>query len=524
MPDSIHLGTNFSTVDWVIVGVYLLATIVAGLYVKKYVKNMSDYVVAGRSLNSYLSIATMLGSEIGLVTVMYAAQKGFAGGLAAFYIGVLGGVLCFVVGLTGLFVVPLRRLGVMTIPEFYEMRFGRGVRVLGGTILALTGVLNMGMFLRAGATFLTGLTGMSDTTHVNIVMTVLVLIVLAYTVLGGMLSVVVTDYLQFVVLAVGMVVACLFALRAAGWTNVVNAVQSVHGEGGFDPVKGFGWGEIAQNALIVGIVSTAVWPTAVMRAVATRDPGVVRRLYLWSSIGFMTRWIIPQFLGVCALAYLWNDPRAHATFFSADGKVITDTSLAAMPLFLSQILPVGIIGLVLAGMIAAQMSTDSSYVLCWSSVLVEDVIVPAMDQKLSDRARIRLTRIVMLLIGAFLLIWSLWYPLSEHLWDYLAVTGAIYFTGAIALLTGGLYWRRASTAGAYMALLSGGLAVFALPTLRKAIGLTHLNFGFARVELKEWIIILGVTALSLVLMFLGSIAFPNRRVYASGFPVPEVSR
>jgi SSS family solute:Na+ symporter len=297
---SLNLGTNFSTIDWVIVGVYLLATIAAGLAVKKYVANMGDFVVAGRSLNSYLGIATMLGSEIGLVTVMYAAQKGFSGGLAAFYIGLVGGVLCFVVGLTGLFVVPLRRLGVMTIPEFYELRFGRGVRILGGAILAITGILNMGMFLRAGATFLAGLTGMHDEVQINVVMTVLVLIVLAYTVLGGMLSVVVTDYLQFVVLAVGMVVACFVALRGVGWTNIVDTVQTVHGEGGVDPVKGFGWLEIAQNALVVGIVSTAVWPTAVMRAVSTRDAGVVRRLYLWSSIGFMTRWIIPQFLGVCS--------------------------------------------------------------------------------------------------------------------------------------------------------------------------------------------------------------------------------
>jgi solute:Na+ symporter, SSS family len=501
-----QLGTNFTAWDWAIVGLYLLATIAAGLYVKRYVVSMGDYVVAGRSLNSYLSIATMLGSEIGLVTVMYAAQKGFVGGLAAFYIGLLGGILCFAVGLTGLFVVPLRRLGVMTIPEFYEIRFGRGVRVLGGLILALSGVLNMGMFLRAGASFLAGLTGMTDPVAVNVVMTVLVLIVLAYTVLGGMLSVVVTDYLQFVVLAVGMVLACVFALRGVGWDNIVNTVRTVHGPGGFDPVKGFGWGEILQNALVVGVVSTAVWPTAVMRAVSARDPGVVRRLYLWSSIGFMTRWIIPQFLGVCALAYLWNHAQAHGVFFTPDGKIIDGKSLEAMPLMLSQILPVGIIGLILAGMIAAQMSTDSSYVLCWSSVLVEDVVIPVMGARLTDRARIQLTRLVMLLIGAFLLVWSLWYPLGQDLWDYLAVTGAIYFTGAIALLAGGLYWRRASKAGAYLSLLSGGLAILALPNLRRALGLTHIG----GVELTGPIIVIGVTALSLLLMVVGSLVFPRR--------------
>lgn len=506
MHQSLDFGTNFTALDWVIVAVYLGGCVAAGLYVKRFVADMGDYVVAGRSLNSFLSIATMLGSEIGLVTVMYAAQKGFTGGFASFYIGLFGGVLCLVVGLTGLFVVPLRRLGVMTIPEFYELRFSRGVRIFGGLILALTGILNMGMFLRTGALFLTSLTGMTDPLIVKIVMTVLLLLVLTYTVLGGMLSVVVTDYIQFVVLAAGMVLACLYALMHVGWSNLVETVQAVHGEGGVNPIRGFGWGEIAQNALIVGVVSTAVWPTAVMRACAARDATVVRRLYIWSSIGFLTRWIIPQFLGVCALVYMWGDAQGRELFFDAGGQVSQDANLTlqAMPLFLSQLLPIGIIGLILAGMMAAQMSTDSSYILCWSSVLVQDVVNPLWGEQLSDRTRMRLARIFMLLIGAFLLTWSLWYPLGQHLWDYLAVTAGIYFTGAIALLAGGLYWKRASSTGAYLALASGSLAVLALGDLRTALGLDWK-------WLTEPVIILGTTVLSMVLMVAGSLLWPDRR-------------
>jgi SSS family solute:Na+ symporter len=204
---------------------------------------------------------------------------------------------------------------------------------------------------------------------------------------------------------------------------------------------------------------------------------------------------------------MWNDSRAHDLFFGPNGKLLddpahVDLTLQAMPLFLSQLLPIGAIGMILAGMIAAQMSTDSSYLLCWSSVLVEDVANPLMGEKLSDRARMRLTRIFMLIIGAFLLIWSLWYPLAQHLWDYLAVTSAVYFTGAIALLVGGLYWPRASCAGAYLALGSGSLAILALGDLRSAIGLAWLS---------EPQIILGTTALALSLLIVGSLVWPDRR-------------
>ena len=110
------LPTNFGTLDWLIVAVYMAATVGVGLYMNRYIRDMGDYIVAGRSLKSRLAVATMIGSELGLVTVMYSAQKGFTGGFAAFHIAVIAGVVTFIVGMTGFIVVPLRRLGVMTIP------------------------------------------------------------------------------------------------------------------------------------------------------------------------------------------------------------------------------------------------------------------------------------------------------------------------------------------------------------------------------------------------------------------------
>ena len=101
---------------------------------------------------------------------MYSSQKGFTGGFAAFHIALVAGVVTLIVGLTGFIVVPLRRMKVMTIPEFYERRFGRGVRVLGGLILVLAGVLNMGMFLRAGSMFVVGLLGLGAGLELKIVM------------------------------------------------------------------------------------------------------------------------------------------------------------------------------------------------------------------------------------------------------------------------------------------------------------------------------------------------------------------
>ena len=130
------LETNFSALDWAIVGAYLVGTVIIGLWVNRYIKGMGEFLVAGRSLKTRLGIATMIGSELGLVTAMFAAQKGFSDGFAAFHIGLMAGIATIIVGLTGFIVVPLRRMGVMTIPEYYEKRFGsRNLRIFGSIFL-----------------------------------------------------------------------------------------------------------------------------------------------------------------------------------------------------------------------------------------------------------------------------------------------------------------------------------------------------------------------------------------------------
>ena len=133
--------TNFSIYDLVIVCIYLLITLIIGIYAKNKIKVIDDFIVAGRKIGTGLGIATMMGTEMGLVTVMYSAQKGFIGGFAAFHIAVIAGFVTFLVGVTGFIVYKLRETKVLTIPEYYERRFNKKVRILGGIMLALGGIL-----------------------------------------------------------------------------------------------------------------------------------------------------------------------------------------------------------------------------------------------------------------------------------------------------------------------------------------------------------------------------------------------
>src|SRR3954470_8052244 len=139
--DLMHLMTNLLiasathfnwAVDGSIVGVYLLATMIAGVMVRKYVGKVEHFLVAGREMNVYLGIASLAATEFGIVTCMYTAQNGYEKGFSGASVGLLTALGMFLVGATGFCIKPLRDSGVMTIPELFRTRYGRGVQWLSG--------------------------------------------------------------------------------------------------------------------------------------------------------------------------------------------------------------------------------------------------------------------------------------------------------------------------------------------------------------------------------------------------------
>jgi SSS family solute:Na+ symporter len=493
---------DFGLVDTLIVVFYLALSVGIGLLANRFVTGLSGYLVAGRSLGTALSVATMTGSELGLITVMYQAQKGFTGGFAALHIGLIAGIVTLFVGLTGFIVVGLRRTGVMTIPEYYARRFGKDVRITGGILLALGGILNMGLFLQVGSQFVVGVTGLDPSGDtIALVMTGLLGLVLFYTVLGGMVSVVLTDYVQFVVLSLGLVALVLLAIQNLGYDHIAEVWETQRGASTFDPSEQFGGAYITWMG-VLGLVSCAIWPTAVTRALSARDETVVKRQYSFSAISFMVRFLLPCFLGIAAYVFLTQAGAVvtqDASSFTYRGA--QHDSIMALPIYMREMLPVGVLGLLTAAMLAAFMSTHDSYLLCWSSVIARDIIAPLRPKAATPERQLRWTRIGIVLIGVYVLVWGLFFEPSQDVWDYLGITGAIYFTGAIVVLTAGLYWKRASRMGARWALFAGLSAVVGLGPVKQALGLEGV--GPAEIGLAT----LGLAVLA---MLAGSLLFPDR--------------
>jgi solute:Na+ symporter, SSS family len=446
--------TRFSWLDGSIVGVYLLATMIAGIMVRKYVGKVEHYLVAGREMNLYLGIASLAATEFGIVTCMYAAQAGYRFGFAGATPGIANAIAMFVVGYTGFCITPLREAGVLTIPELFQQRFGPRIRWAAGVVIVLGGLLNMGVFLRVGGEFLMLVSGL-DMRYLELTMTALLIGVAVYTILGGMLSVLVTDYLQFVVMSIGLLVVSYLILGEVGWTALVTAVETHRGPAGFNPFVNpeLGTSYVAFN-VIAQFAVVLTWQTTIARVLAAKDAKTGRQVYTRTAFFFVARFIIPGLWGIAALGMV---PLAS----------VAGNDLHAMPVLLSTIVPIGMLGLLVAAMLAADMSTDSSYMLTWGGIIYNDILAPFRKTAWSEQRGLLVNRMIVAGIGVFLLLYGLWYPLEGDLWSYLLVTGSIYLSSMSVLLIACCYWKRANRWGAAGAIIVGAIIPIAFLVMQQ---------------------------------------------------------
>ncbi|MEX1139104.1 MAG: sodium:solute symporter family protein [Bacteroidota bacterium] len=430
---------RFSFLDWFIVLLYVAAAAWAGMIVRRRVTHISDFLVAGRRIRYNLGVATLVATELGLVTMMYFAEQGFRFGFAAFIIGVIWASAYFLIGKTGFVVNRLRELEIVTITEYFSVRYARGVRILGAILLIIAGVLSLGVFLKLGAVFIVHFLDI-PIASIHITTTLLLILVLIYTALGGMISVVLTDFIQFVFLAFGMVITTVLVLSGDGLVGFFDRAAGVYAAQGFDPFSHpeYGWWFIAYWS-VFAVSGCVLWQPVAQRILSSENPAINRSIFRSTGMMFMGRAFFPIIWGIgAALMYgVQSDPAG------------------GMPRLLAEILPIGVLGLVTAGMFAAMMSTDSSYILAWGTIIVQDFLDPMRRTPFSDAARLKWTRGSIAVIGILMLVFGIWYELKESAFRYLLDVTTIYYAGGLPALVGGIYWERATTGGAYAAFACG---------------------------------------------------------------------
>jgi len=499
------LSTNFTIFDWIIVVGYIAGITFLGNYLNKYIgSSASTFMVGAGKSPLALNTSSYIGTELGLVTIMYAAIEGYTRGFSYLVIPLVALVAAFIIGRTGFAVSKLRALKLTTIPEFFEKRYNKKIRVLSAMMLVLAGVLNMGLFPKMGAAFITYATGISGLSNpdmiVNIVMSVLIVLVVLYTIRGGMVAVLVCDFIQFSVLSIGLLIGLGFVLtnEGSGWNAIVDSYTSTMGHRSFNPFssESYGTSYIIWMFIIFFVYGFAWGPTAA-RVLTAKNEEVARKTFLLGAPGQFIRLALPALIAMGAFAYFRNHIELAGYFFPK-GTPDMSHAVKALPLFLGKLLPAGFIGLLSAGLLAAFMSTHDSYLLTWGSVIAHDILAPLKKTKMDGKREIWIARFAIVIIGIFLLVWGIWYDLPESVWSYMAITGNIYLTGAASAIIGGLYWKRASTAGALAALISGLVSIAGIiPAVNEVVPIG----------------ILGLSAylISAVMLVVFSLLFPDKK-------------
>ncbi|MDD5657858.1 MAG: hypothetical protein PHF00_11470, partial [Elusimicrobia bacterium] len=298
-------AAHFSGFDWALIAAFLVFYAYLGLRARAHSSSLDDFLVMGRRLGPLWGVATLAASETGLITLIYFAEEAYLSGFAAFTLAAIAAVTMFSVGWTGLIIRKLRALEVRTVPEFMDKRFSPNVRSIAGLAAFTVGVLNMGIFLQAEGDFIAAIMGL-PASKTFLVMAVMLVVVVAYTMLGGMYSVVLTDVVQFVMIIVGVAITTWFVLRhAGGWNGLVEAVVRHKGEAGFYVWRAPRYGVLFLAWTTLYYLSGwSTWQPVVARVLSMKDIDQALTLFRWSSLFMFMRAAFPMLWGLGALAIM----------------------------------------------------------------------------------------------------------------------------------------------------------------------------------------------------------------------------
>jgi solute:Na+ symporter, SSS family len=453
MEQATHVLTHKSLegIDIAIILVYFVVIFAIGFYFSLRERTSADYFLAGRSVGWFAIGASLFVSNISTEHFIGLAGSGASSGLA---VGHFEWLACLMVLLLGWVFVPFYlRSNVFTMPEFLELRFNRSCAIyLAGISIVAYIFTKISVHLYAAGIVLERVVGWNPMTAALI----LVVATGVYTIAGGLAAVIYTDLVQTLILIVGAVMLTVIGLgHVGGFAGLRAAVPASY----FHMIKpmsdpDFPWTGIFFGAPILGIWYWCTDQVIVQRVLSAKDEGHARAGTIFA--GFLK--VLPVFIlvlpGLIAFA-LYRD-----AFTIRNGQVTNGD--IAYPMLVINLLPAGLVGVMIAALMAALMGAMSSVFNSASTLVTLDFykkIKPDADER-------QLVNFGRAATGVLVLLGVLWVPfirlISSQLFIYLQAVQA-YISPPIAVcFIFGIAWTRVNGQGALAALLSG----FALGSLR----------------------------------------------------------
>ena len=464
---------NMSLIDWSVIFGLLTFLFVVLFKIKKYTKTASSFLVADRCAGRYLLAMAQGAIGLGAITVIAQWQMSFTSGFGAGWWSYAGIPIFTIITLSGWVFYRYRETRVMTIGQFFEMRYSKNFRIFAASIMWISGILNFGIFPAVGANFFVSYCGLSETygigpivlgTYESIVF-LLVIIPFLFAFWGGQIAVLVTDFLQSffgnVVLAIVLPILLFkFPLKeifdglliADPGKSMVNPFHA--GAVDFSPwyffigLFGYIFNILAWQGT-QGCNSSATSPHEAKMAGAI---GWVRCYGTGPTIA-----LIPLIAYMIMHHPSYGDKAAKVNLMLNGIENDQIRNQMITPLTMTLYMPIGLLGAYAAVMLAGTISGNSSYMHSWGSIFIQDIIIPIRKKPLTEKQHISLLRFSMLGVAAFIFLFSCLFRQTTHILLFFALTAAIWLGGAGAVITGGLYTRWGNTLAAYGAIISGSL-------------------------------------------------------------------
>jgi SSS family solute:Na+ symporter len=459
-------------IDWtiVVVSMALLIYIVAGS--RKYMRSVADFLSAGRSAGRYLITVSQGTSMLGSITIVGMWEMYYISGFSLRWWEFLMAIVLLGITVSGWVIYRFRETRALTMAQFFEIRYSRRFRIFAGLLAFASGLINFGIFPAVGARFFIYFCGLPLSWNVlgltvasfPVVMFVFLAIALYFVFAGGQVAVLITEFIQGIftnTVFLAIVILCLFLVN---WDQIFTAVQTVPPDGSLinpyhaGSVKdyNFWYFLIGMAGVIYGKMS---WQGTQGYNSSAKSAHEAKMGEVLGNYRDIPKWVMLYTIPVVAFTVLHNSEFA-STAAKVNGVLDsianpTIRTQLTVPMVLANLLPVGLMGALTSVMLMATIGTHDAYLHSWGSIFIQDVVMPFRTKPFEPKQHLRILRTSIIGVCIFIFFFSLIFQQSEYIFLFFAITGAIFTGGSGAVIIGGLYWKRGTTAAAWSALLTG---------------------------------------------------------------------
>ncbi len=529
-------------IDWMIVFIPLVIVVLIALKSQKYVKGVADFLTAGRVAGRYVVAVASGEAAMGLISLVAIFEMYYTCGFAVNFWSSIAMPIGLAFALTGYCTYRFRETRAMTMGQFLEMRYSKSFRIFAAVLQSLSGVINYAIFPAVGGRFLmyyldlptqVNIFGLMFPTFALVMLSFLGVAVLIIM-LGGQITIMVTDCVQGILSYPMYVVMVVFVLVTFSWSKEMapTLLDRAPGMSMLNPYDIYLLRDFNIFYIFVGIFSSVFnrmsWSGTQgynCSAANAHEQKMGGLLGTWRG-GFSVMMYV--LLAVAAYTYMHHAKfapqakRVHAQLTEKtmadiapggdydtarrdittlvrtgevteslkqsltgakidparitpdDYKAVSQAALGQVskgtgqtfgtiynqmlvPMALKEMLPIGVTGVFCAIMIFLLVSTDTTYMHSWGSIIVQDVILPFRKTAFKPKQQLLLLRLIISGVAVFAFMFSFFFAQVDYILMFFAITGAIWLGGAGPVIVFGLYWRRGTTAGAFAALAAGSI-------------------------------------------------------------------